>query len=319
MATADLNCFYVYALLRPDLPDPFYVWLWQPFYFGKGCDWRMYRHRQEANKLLHKSGRKDIKINIIHTLWENNSDFKEVILFDNLIEKEAFALEKKLIAKYGRINNGTGCLANLTDGGEGSVGYRHTEEIIQWLRIFQKRKKHTEEHKKELSERWKGELNPNFGRIYSAEEKQIVSDRFKGVQVGEKNPFFGCRHTEETKKKISEFLIEFYSNNVHPCLGMKHSEESRRKNSESHLGLNSGEKHYLFGKHPSGETKRKIGDKSKIPVEVNGMIFESTIEAAKFVGITVNAFRQRLRKNYPGYVRLQNKRGDNFCILPQKD
>lgn len=41
----------------------------------------------------------------------------------NLSECGAFELERRLIAIYGRAN-----LCNLTDGGEGSSGYRHTDE-----------------------------------------------------------------------------------------------------------------------------------------------------------------------------------------------
>ena len=36
-----------------------------------------------------------------------------------------------VIAFYGRINNDTGCLANLTDGGEGMSGWVPSEETRQ--------------------------------------------------------------------------------------------------------------------------------------------------------------------------------------------
>jgi len=113
--------FYVYALRRPDWPDPFYVWKWQPFYIGKGFGKRMFDHRKEAEKDWYLAIKpKDIKINIIHKLLNKKLNFIEEILFDNLTEQEAFEIEIKLIAKYGKICDGTGCLANLTDGGEGA-------------------------------------------------------------------------------------------------------------------------------------------------------------------------------------------------------
>jgi hypothetical protein len=45
-----------------------------------------------------------------------------VFVARNIPESEAFALEVSLIAKHGRIDNSTGCLRNLTDGGEGPSG-----------------------------------------------------------------------------------------------------------------------------------------------------------------------------------------------------
>ena len=45
-----------------------------------------------------------------------------VFVAQNLSEADAFTKEVALIVQYGRIDNGTGCLRNLTDGGEGPSG-----------------------------------------------------------------------------------------------------------------------------------------------------------------------------------------------------
>ena len=56
-------------------------------------------------------------------------DPKRIVkIAENLTEEDAFSLEKSQIKEYGRIDNGTGCLRNLTDGGEGPSGYKFTEE-----------------------------------------------------------------------------------------------------------------------------------------------------------------------------------------------
>lgn len=55
-------------------------------------------------------------------LWKriyNKYGCKVEILYSNLTWKEACDIEIKLIRQYGRLDNKTGILANLTDGGEG--------------------------------------------------------------------------------------------------------------------------------------------------------------------------------------------------------
>lgn len=58
----------------------------------------------------------------------------------------AFELEKELIAYYGREN-----LCNLTDGGEGSSGFRHSPESIVKMSISSSGKKHSIETKNKMS------------------------------------------------------------------------------------------------------------------------------------------------------------------------
>lgn len=62
--------------------------------------------------------------------------------------------------------------------------------------------KHTEEWKKNMSERNSGEGNPMYGvhLKISDERKQAQSERMQG----EKNPFYGRKHNEETRQKMRE-------------------------------------------------------------------------------------------------------------------
>lgn len=61
-----------------------------------------------------------------------------VFVARNLSESSAFALEVALIAQYGRIDNGTGCLRNGTNGGDGASGLIHSQETKQHLSEWMK-------------------------------------------------------------------------------------------------------------------------------------------------------------------------------------
>lgn len=56
-----------------------------------------------------------------------NKDYIRMVATD-LPEEDSWALERWLITGLGRKDLGTGILHNLTEGGDGPKGYRHTED-----------------------------------------------------------------------------------------------------------------------------------------------------------------------------------------------
>src|SRR5271157_215308 len=87
----------------------FYTYLWlredgTPYYVGKGTKKRAFSTHVVGNH-TNKPPSKD---HIILQKWPS--------------EELAFEGEKLLIDYYGRIDLGTGCLRNMTDGGEGTSG-----------------------------------------------------------------------------------------------------------------------------------------------------------------------------------------------------
>ena len=134
--------YYTYAYLREDKT---------PYYIGKGSGNRAYA-----------------------THYNTYVPPKEriLILKDNLTEEEAFKHEIYMINVYGRKDLRTGILWNRTDGGDGSSGHKHTEEMRKL--ISQKTKEGmTPEVRKKLSK-------SSMGKVLSEETKKKMSIRMKG-------------------------------------------------------------------------------------------------------------------------------------------
>ena len=87
-------------------------------------------------------------------------------------------------------------LINATEGGDGSEGFRHSEETIKKLRAVNKGRKHTKEFKEAMSKRLKGKpLSPehvakiaasNRGRKASDETRKRLSESHKGIKQSKK-------------------------------------------------------------------------------------------------------------------------------------
>ena len=202
--------FYTYIYLDPrKLGNYMYEELefdYEPIYVGKGKNGRAQIHLSESkNPFLN---------NIISKIKEQNQMPKIIRYQENLTEKDAFDLEIKLIKQIGRRDLSLGPLTNLTDGGDGVSGFKHSEKFKQKMKkpklqitkqkISEKMKgrKQTKEQKRKNSESKKGEKNPMYGKTHVAKSKRIMSEKKKG----EKNPFYGRKHTEESNQKRSESL-----------------------------------------------------------------------------------------------------------------
>lgn len=199
-----------------------------PYYVGKGKKMRAYSKYHRVRPPVDKS--------------------MIVFVVQNLSESTAHEEEKRLIALYGRIDNGTGSLRNLTDGGEGQCGRiqsakeksNRSESMKAWMKAHPLSKEtrekigyasrgrkfgpHTEEWKAANSVRHTGNTYCK-GRILSEEHKQKISEGNRGKTV-----------SEETIAR----MCAAQKGHVPPCAGWnrgKHiSDEVRRKLSESHIG-----------------------------------------------------------------------------------
>lgn len=120
-------------------------------------------------------------------------DVKPITLHAGLTDDEARALEVELIEQYG-IDN----LLNIAAGGEGSRGFKHTEEHKANISKRFKGRPLSEEHKRKISEANKGRKRRpmtweekqhlsrvNTGRIVSEETRQKRSAALKGRTYSE--------------------------------------------------------------------------------------------------------------------------------------
>lgn len=205
---------YVYRHIRLDKNEPFYI--------GIGSD-------ENYNRAYVTKQRNKLWNNIV-----SKSNYEIEILLDNLTWEQACEKEKEFIALYGRKDLNKGILANLTNGGEGTLGIIIDEEgrkarseklknikrnpISEELRY----KRHllglgkifTNEHRKNISNALKGKnKNPlsettkeklriaNIGKIQSIETIQKRVDKIKGQ-----------KRSEETKEKMRLARILYYKN-----------------------------------------------------------------------------------------------------------
>jgi group I intron endonuclease len=160
-------------------------------------------------------------------LWHkyaNKYGYDVDITHKNICWEEACSIEKYLISFYGKICDDTGCLVNMTDGGDGTFG-RKCNEITK-AKISNKAKERLSDksrhpmfgkkqsldsiEKNRLSQKGdkssmfgrRGSLHPKFNISPSESHINILKDRMSG----DRNPNYGIRGD---KNKISKKVIAF--------------------------------------------------------------------------------------------------------------
>jgi hypothetical protein len=212
---------YLYVLMDPRKEGPFYfselgmTFSHYPFYVGIGNNKRWLEHNKEAINEAHNIGnigkkgriRKIIEEGMIPLVW----------ISEKISKNTAILLERVFIQLLGRINLKTGCLFNLTDGGEYFEG---------WIA--------TDEYRRKMSELMTGSKNGFYGKKHTDEVKKRLSEIRKNTTSSQKTrdkiskAIKGRHHSEETKRKIRESN----KGKQHPAV----SEETKKKISDSLRG-----------------------------------------------------------------------------------
>lgn len=134
-----MNKYYVYAYIRDK--DSEHGKTGTPYYIGKGSGKRAHGHKKTER------------------VPTPNDKSRILILENNLTEIGAFAIERRLIRWYGRIDLGSGILRNTSDGGSqppSRLGSKDSEQTRIKKSLSNTGIKRSEEQKKAISARTKG-------------------------------------------------------------------------------------------------------------------------------------------------------------------
>ena len=187
-----MNDFYTYAYLREDRT---------PYYIGKGTGNRIYDKRRTFKLPKDKS--------------------RIIFLKQNLTEEESFRHEIYMIAVFGRKDNGTGILRNLTDGGEG-VSNPSEETRKKKAEITRKRQANkTPEQKREITRKRLASMTPEqrseAGRKRSEnmtpEQRSEIARKANASRTPEQRSEISRKaNASRTPEQRSEMARKIYAN-----------------------------------------------------------------------------------------------------------
>lgn len=199
------NNFYAYVHCRPD---------GIPFYVGKGI-------RNRANKLI--TNRNKYHQHVVNKHGEENILIGKIECSSEVI---AFELEKGMIKCFKRSGIK---LTNMTDGGDGISGLKHSKESKIKMSNSQKNRIHTPEEiakmqktmkGKPLSEKHKESLR---GRKFSQKHKENLSIALKKSGCKPTKDAIlkaaKAKQTDEFREKQSLRMKEYYKLNPHKVKG----------------------------------------------------------------------------------------------------
>lgn len=223
--------FYVYLIKYPN---------GRPFYVGKG-------KKKRINRRLDNSGNGFFRRIIARIVAVGEQPIREIV-FQTSDETEAFKEECRLITMYGRRDNGTGILTNLTNGGEGLTGHNPTVWARQKMRVAALGHIVSPEtrHKiimaqrgisrKPLSEKHRAKIGAALiGKIKSSETRLKLSTSLRGksrkspsIETREKLSIAlkGRRFSDEWKEKLKQAALR---RGMNPDYRLMQAEGTRRQ------------------------------------------------------------------------------------------
>ena len=181
---------YIYRHIRLDKNEPFYI--------GIGTDSKYQRAYSKQSR------------NIFWNRVVSKTDYEVEILLDNLTKDEAKIKEIEFIALYGKKIDKTGILTNISDGGDGNSGGKHTEEAKRKIGEANKYKDYskfdrsymqTKEYKEMVSKMNTGRKMPNSMREKTSERMKNRTLSFEQKERL-KNLRLRVKMSDETREKM---------------------------------------------------------------------------------------------------------------------
>lgn len=239
-----MDNFKVYAHIAPN--NKLYIGITKDSVVHRwGVDGSGYKNQQLFYRAIKKYG------------WSN---FKHLIILDNLSKDVACMVEQYLIDKYNTTNNEKGY--NVALGGDGPFGVIRSAETRQKIREFNLGRHHTEETKLKIS---KNHSRHNKGMKLSKERAEKLHNSRRGKPSWNS----GKKLSVEYRKKLSES----HKGQVAWNKGIPMSEETKIKCSNSHKGQVAWNK----GTKMSDNMKKQISESLKGRVWVNNGINRTLI------------------------------------------
>jgi hypothetical protein len=199
----------VYRHIRLDTREPFYI--------GMG---------KTINRAYSLKGRNKYWNNIV-----SKHGYEVQILFEDLTWEECCQKEIEFINLYGRYNVNKGLLCNLTDGGDGSLGYVPSQDALLKISKTSKGRIKTPEQ----IEKWKKSMD--FTKSESTREKikqsLLGKTHTEERKENQRKSHLGKPLGDDSKKKLSEY---WKGRKKEPF-----SEEHIQKLKESHKGIKQSE------------------------------------------------------------------------------
>ena len=247
----------VYEHIRPDTNTIFYIGI------GK-----------KNNRAYSKCSR--------NTYWKNivkkcNNTFNINILHDALSWEEACEKEKQYIKQYGRIDNSTGILCNMTDGGEGILNLQHTDEAKLKISIATKKRYKT----KPQCRKGQRFVNRNSRKVVIMDLKTYIIYKFNTlieVSLFLNTTASRVRRACIVGKSINDYYLKFGST-------VSKQEIEQLKNKKIH---DLSDKSVINKDKDYSVIQKKV-----INTETN-KIYESIAEVSKLYGIKANTLSRYL-------------------------